>query len=161
MTAYGDDSALHFIRDGAFVCTAPLEAPCRTYPTCDCETWNCSDPADFEPGEHACMATQRPGQECWMSPWINDGAVLGDSYGDDEHYGCPTEWFPDGPVTVEWDDGCSWTYADATTPRDPEVVAPAPPALESCCPTCSGCESCRPGRYADLFALVDQTRDSP
>lgn len=124
MSAHGDDPKVHAIKDGQFVCTAEPDAKCRTYPTCiDCEVWcGCQTEAraaeNHDPGEHCCMTTAQPRQDCWIEPWIT-GGWLEDSFGDDaseamvENADGDLVW-PDGSVTVDFEgDYCSWMYAEA------------------------------------------------
>lgn len=121
--AYGDDPAHHRIDGERFVCSAPADAKCRTFPTCECENWCCCD----EPGEnhdedeHCCMTTLKAGQDCWLEPWVH-ACGLEDShhdFGDDfEPYDDEGErrpW-PNGSVTCDWDDGILWQYAELVTP---------------------------------------------
>jgi hypothetical protein len=118
VSAYGDDPSLHGVigvseDDPVFVCSAPPEAPCRTYPVCDCESWGEGDehnhlgPNEPTPGHEA-----KSGQPCWMGVHFDMQGV------EDSGPSCGT-----GPVanrsrpgwhavTVDWDDGCSWEYAD-------------------------------------------------
>lgn len=114
--AYGADVTTHSIVGGAFVCSAPADAKCRTSPTCDCETWCCCDgsPEDaadsHDEGEHCCMTTVKAGQGCWIKGWV-DAQGLSDSlevraYDED---GEPV--IPDGPVRCEWDDSIFLTSA--------------------------------------------------
>lgn len=112
MTAHGDNPELHRIVDGRFVCTAPLEAPCRTYPDCSCESFGAEHTEDYP--DHVDV----PGQACWIGEWI-DTIGVGDSYVDQEHVWLDGDWFPDGPVTADWVDGecIEWQYADSTRPR--------------------------------------------
>lgn len=135
MSAYGDNPDLHRLVDESFVCTAPADAPCRTSPTCDCENWcGCDgspeDAADNHGTDHCCMQTTAPGQGCWIELWVNGSDLEGGYSGSHE---LADLWFngdgeliwPDGPVTVDWEDEyCTWKYADYARP----VVSPA--ALE-------------------------------
>jgi hypothetical protein len=118
MSAYGDNPDVHWIEDGLFVCVASPEAKCRTYPTCECEYWCCCDSPDenHDDGEHCCMTTTKPGQECWIGTWI-DAVGCEDSCADENLttgiWDSPDggiAW-PDGQVTCEWDDGIMWEYA--------------------------------------------------
>lgn len=119
MTAYGDDPSLHHVtREGddapTFTCSAPPESPCRTYPTCECEQWCCcaGDLGVHDPGEHCCTTTTKPGQPCWMGVHL-DAFGVEDSgpslYAGPDHQPLRPGW---NAVTVEWDEGCSWEYAD-------------------------------------------------
>lgn len=117
MSAYGSDPAYHHIVDGAFVCSAPEDAKCRTSPTCECENWCCcdgspEDVADNHDGEHCCMTTTEPGQGCWMKVWVD--AVGVEDSGDSDEIRHDEDGLPilrDGPVDCDWDDGILWTYA--------------------------------------------------
>lgn len=102
----------HWIRDGRFVCTAPREAHCHTYPVCECEYWDPKLHGDVPAPGHESVHND----ECWIKPWI-DSSTLDDSYygpnGEDAH----GMEFPDGPVEHEWNgDDVLWHYADGTTP---------------------------------------------
>lgn len=119
MSAYGNDPAFHHIVDGSFVCSAPEDAKCRTFPTCECENWCCCDgsPEDVEDnhdGEHCCMTTVKPGQDCWMKVWVDAVGVEDSGQTDDGvTYGEDGELIlRDGPVECEWDDGIGWGYAE-------------------------------------------------
>ncbi len=125
-SAYGSDPTTHHVVDGEFVCTAPSDAKCRTFPTCECENWCCCETPgeNHDDGDHCCMATVEPGQGCWLGPWI-DAVGVADAhceesvaYDDD---GEPL--MPDGAVGCDWDDGICWAYAptpsDLTTTPDP------------------------------------------
>ena len=112
MAAKGDDPAVHFIRDGRFVCTAPPTAPCRNYPACSCETW---DP-DLHGEVVAPGHEDVPQDECWMAPWLTS-TDLCDQFEQDIMR--PDEEFPDGAITVEFEwDECTWAYADGRVLTD-------------------------------------------
>ena len=112
-----DQPQWHAIKAGAFVCTAPEDAPCRNHPTCECENWSSSEPGESDEGDHNCLSTRKPGQPCWIGVWI-DEVGLGDSYegqltlekwtGDDDGV-----MWPDGPVVTDWDDSVMWGYRGA------------------------------------------------
>lgn len=116
-TAYGDNPEHHRIAAGVFECTAPADAPCRTSPTCDCEEWCCDTPADHDPGDHCCMATVQPGQNCWMEAWVNNDI---DGSFDHENEIAPGEYdiasgeraWPNGAVTCDWEDYVVWRYVE-------------------------------------------------
>lgn len=110
MTTHGNDPAVHFIRDGRFVCTAEPTAKCRNYPGCGCEEWSGPSHGDRPAPGHE----DAPQSECWLDPWLTSYPLC-DAYAE----GCVLDDsdFPDGPVTVEWDsDFVTWTYADGTDP---------------------------------------------
>ena len=127
MSAYGDNPEYHSIADERFVCIAPDDARCRTSPTCECENWCCcdgspEDATDNHDTEHCCMTTVKPGQSCWIEPWVNS-VDLEDSYG-----GEPLKvWiydadgnghWPNGQVTCEWEGGyVLWEYIGANDER--------------------------------------------
>lgn len=114
MSAHGNNSAVHFIRDGRFVCLAEPSATCRNYPGCECEAWGDDLHGDPPADGHG----DQPQDECWIKPWL-DAVDLSESYadGDGELFIGDNE-FPDGPVSVEWHfDFLTWQYADDTDPR--------------------------------------------
>ena len=108
--AYGSDPARHHIVDGEFVCSAPEDAQCRTFPTCGCESWCCCGiPGEsHDEDDHCCMTTTKSGQGCWIAVWVDAAGVedSGDVQYDEE--GEPI--VPDGPVACDWNDGIRWTY---------------------------------------------------
>jgi len=53
----------------AFTCTAPPDAECRTYPHCDCESWERAGDADQY--GHPLVS----GQECWLQGWFENNGV--------------------------------------------------------------------------------------
>lgn len=72
-------------------CSAPPDAPCRTYPNCDCEIF-IED--DDNPGHDICGQPFEPGRDCWVKPWFDHpyaeatGYVGGDA-DDDTDCGLP------------------------------------------------------------------------
>lgn len=117
MSAYGSDPAHHHIIDGAFVCSAPEDAKCRTFPTCECENWCCcevpGESHDEDWGDHCCMTTTKPGQGCWIAVWVD--AVGVEDSGDSDAMRYDEDGLSivrDGPVDCDWDDGICWTYAE-------------------------------------------------
>ena len=135
-SAYGDDPEVHRLVDETFRCTAAEDAPCRTNPTCECETWCACDgsPQDasdnHEEGEHCCMTTRRPGLPCWIEPWVNASDIedsCGHPYEELRDRLVDTDdglvW-QDGPVTCDWDyDHILWHYADPTRTVHPPGAA--------------------------------------
>lgn len=117
MSTHGDDSTVHHIRDGRFVCTAPAGAPCRVYPACACEHWSEELHGDTpEPGHEPISQ-----EECWATPWL-DAVELWMNYQPAD--GLMGYTFPDGPVTISWeDDYLGWAYADDTQPTPTEEDA--------------------------------------
>lgn len=117
MSAYGDNPEFHRIVDERFVCSAPADAPCRTFPTCECESWCCCGITgeSHDDGDHCCMSTVKPGQGCWIEPWVN-ASGLEDCYASDPlsvwvyDSDGETSW-PDGAVTCDWEgDFVAWEY---------------------------------------------------
>lgn len=113
-SAYGSDPAHHHIVGGAFVCSAPEDAKCRTFPTCDCENWCCcnSPGEEHDEDDHCCMTTVESGQGCWIAVWVDavgveDSADPAELLHDED--GLPI--LRDGAVYCDWDDGIGWTYA--------------------------------------------------
>lgn len=118
---------IHFIRDGRFVCTAEPTAPCRNYPSCECEEWTLEEHGQRQ-GQRIGMKNGRPlfadfdvppmpghesvpQEECWVEPWLT-ATDLRDTYGAAELY-IDDDEFPDGPVDIEWHGDCvTWEYAD-------------------------------------------------
>lgn len=133
-SAHGDDPRYHAIKDGRAVCTAPEDAPCRTSPTCECENWCGCDgsPEDAKDNHdegddawgHCCMQTTKPGQSCWLVPWI-EAPGLDESFDHSEL--SPADYdmvsgehtFPDGAITCDWEDGVLWRYSPGQTGGDP------------------------------------------
>lgn len=115
--AYGSDPRYHHFVDGAFVCSAPEDAKCRTSPTCECENWCCCDQAavDHDEGDHCCMTETKPGQGCWIKVWVDAADAcdcierVADEDGD-------LVVIADGAVVCDWDDGicCSYAATEAT-----------------------------------------------
>jgi hypothetical protein len=115
MAAHGDDSSIHRIQGGSFVCTAAPASACRNYPSCECEGWNESLHGDPPAPGHE----DQPHAECWIAPWMA-AVELGESYGPGE-LSVDNSEFPDGPVAIDWEgDYLTWHYADGTTPTTPE-----------------------------------------
>jgi hypothetical protein len=114
VSALGNDSSVHFIRDGRFVCTAVPTARCRNYPDCECEAWGGELHGDSPAEGHA----DQPQDECWIKSWM-EAVDLSESYADgDGDVFLDDSEFPDGPVSVEWEfDYLTWHYADDTNPR--------------------------------------------
>lgn len=109
MSAKGNDSSVHFIRDGRFVCTAEPTAACRNYPACECEAWSAELHGDPPAEGHG----DQPQDECWIAPWM-DATDLCDTYSPTQAL-LDDDEFPDGPVSVEWnEDYLTWEYADGT-----------------------------------------------
>lgn len=131
-------TAVHFIRDGVFVCLAEPTDSCRNYPACDCEHWSRElhgqQRGDFigrAPTGHALYANEdipvTPGHEtvpqddCWIGTWINADALHDSYFGPINHKDVYNEaygmTFPDGPVEHDWQgDYMQWHYADSTVP---------------------------------------------
>lgn len=114
MGAHGNNSSVHFIRDGSFVCTADPSAKCRNYPACECEESGGTAHEDPVADGHQDV----PQSECWVQSWM-DAVDLSDSYADGGTELCiGNDEFPDGPVEIEWHmDFLTWQYADDTNPR--------------------------------------------
>lgn len=128
--AYGSDPTVHHIVGGAFVCSAPEDAPCRTSPTCECENWCCccaSPPEGHDAGVHCCASTAKPGQDCWIEPWVD---VVGVEDSLPDHNALYDEdgnlSFSDGPVWCDWDDGILIGYAKPSTQPDSPRAAGGP-----------------------------------
>lgn len=114
-------SAVHVIRDGAFVCLAAPTDSCRNYPACGCETWD-ADLHPREPGKPAAAGHEDvPQADCWIAPWIN-ASELADSYfgpinHEDVYNDAHGMTFPDGPVDCVWEgEFMQWHYTDDTLP---------------------------------------------
>lgn len=91
-----------------FTCSAPEDADCRTYPTCDCETWRWSDDRMFDEAGHRRVR----GQPCWITDWFEtDGAVYaGDDLDDLRRDDCVPAVARSGPISMTFDgDGVEWT----------------------------------------------------
>lgn len=113
--AKGNDSAVHFIRDGRFVCTAEPTAKCRNYPSCECEAWS----VELHGNPPAEGHEDQPQGECWVNPWLS-ATDLRDSYEPEELW-LDDDEFPNGPIDIEWDGDCVlWKYADETRPSKNE-----------------------------------------
>lgn len=55
-----------------FVCTAPPDADCRTYPDCGCEAWRWDETGLHDQNGHE----RTPGHPCWLTDWFaNEGAT--------------------------------------------------------------------------------------
>jgi hypothetical protein len=112
VSAHGDDPAVHFIRDGRFVCIAEPTAKCRNYPACECEEWS----AELHGTPPAEGHEDQPQNECWIGPWMS-ATDLVDNYAPVDGEAIDDDQFPDGPICVMWeDDYILWEYADNTTP---------------------------------------------
>ena len=118
---HGQDPTVHRIEvtrdaDGdvesaRFVCTAPPTAPCRNYPSCECESWGeeHGDPKRGiapEPGHE-----DVPQDECWIDPWLNNLDLIDFAEYHDPHLA--SDELRDGPVEVSWEgDYLTWRYAE-------------------------------------------------
>jgi len=93
-----------------FVCTAPADADCRTYPECQCETFNWAEDKTRDIEGHPRVS----GRDCWMGDWFEaEGAVyVGDDY-DDMRDDCIPAIERGGHITVffqeEW---IEWKWAE-------------------------------------------------
>ena len=92
------------------VCTARPDAPCRTRPDCDAETWG-----DDECIGHNPPHPSTPGHDCWAIPWLNDT----DYYLWELHEYDDTDMTirPGRAVVLTWQDddtGISWAYPART-----------------------------------------------
>jgi len=65
-----------------FTCTAPPDAECRTYPDCECESWERA--GDVDQNGHPYTS----GQECWLQGWFDNGGI--EYTGPDAEDGQPT-----------------------------------------------------------------------
>lgn len=102
------------------VCESTPDAHCRTSPDCDTETWDadgCHKHREYRNStglETKSPHPVTPGHECWWCDWLND-------HGLQETW---NEWDsgrvdirPGAAVKIKFhssDEGCSWTYAEAT-----------------------------------------------
>jgi hypothetical protein len=118
MTALGDDPAVHFIRDGRFVCAADSAAKCHNYPTCECEGWTAELHGEVPADGHE----NQPQDECWIKPWL-EATDLNETY-DPEDLWLSDVDFPDGPISTIWNgDYLTWEYADDTKPLPKDADA--------------------------------------
>ena len=90
------------------VCTARPDAPCRTMPDCNTETWG-----NQECGDHTPAHPVTPGHGCWAVEWVNAPSDLA--------YTCLTDPDPDiipgRAVVLTWQDpeiGITWHYPTRT-----------------------------------------------
>lgn len=90
-----------------FVCTAPEDAECRTYPECDCESWHWNEDRTADEDGHPRVT----GQECWLQGWFDaeQGVYTGED-GDDMRDDMVPAIDRSGPITatfldewIEWD----------------------------------------------------------
>lgn len=85
----------------SFVCTAPPTSKCRTYPSCDCESWGL-----------CCDHPYESGQECWAIPWFDDPGWCSYVGADADDEGQPTQE-QQGRVLIRYaDPGIEWEWAD-------------------------------------------------
>lgn len=100
-----------------FVCTAPEDADCRTYPAdCGCEAWQWDDAGTADEAGHP----REPGQVCWLSDWFDaEQAVYTGDDGDDMRDDYVPAIDRAGHIRVRWMD--EWVEWDWATP-EPHVV---------------------------------------
>ena len=88
-------------------CHAPADADCRTYPTCDTETWSEETCDDHTPAHEA-----SGGNPCWMLPWV-DALRLDETYDETD---LPVTIIPGEPVDLEFEgDYVLWHYTKEAT----------------------------------------------
>lgn len=112
-----------------FTCTAPADASCRTYPSCDCEIFTeCDDPVLHAEDEHTETARHdysghpyRSHQECWVQGWFDNGGAI---YAGPDAGGMRDDQVPavvrTGHVAVSFmEDYVEWTWHETpeTAPR--------------------------------------------
>lgn len=75
-----------------FGCCAPEDAPCRTYPVCECEVWYEDEDRPGHDTEGHPFVT---GQDCWVAGWFDNAArweeprYVGSDRSDDTDSGIP------------------------------------------------------------------------
>lgn len=107
-------------------CSAPVDAPCRTYPQCDCEFFarDEHDPRR-DPSGHLFV----PGQPCWVTKWFDlEGCGAGTCYvgqdADEISFNQVPLVSQGGHVDVDLDDSeLEWAWAGATWPA-PDAPPP-------------------------------------
>ena len=92
------------------VCTASPDAPCRTKPDCDTETWDAQGCTAHTPPHPA-----TPGHDCWAIPWLNHPDLdLWESREDEDP---DLQIRPGRAVILTWegnDVGITWAYPART-----------------------------------------------
>ena len=92
------------------VCTARPDAPCRTRPDCDAETWG-----DDECIGHNPPHPSTPGHDCWAIPWLNAPDL--DPWESREDEDPDLQIRPGRAVILTWegnDIGVTWAYPART-----------------------------------------------
>ena len=92
------------------VCTARPDAPCRTRPDCDAETWG-----DDECIGHNPPHPSTPGHDCWAIEWVNAPGRLDCTCGDDPD----PIIHPGRAVVLTWEgNDCVFTWAYPTRTKE-------------------------------------------
>lgn len=97
-----------------FVCTAPEDADCRTYPTCDCERFDYNEAKTHDGAGHPRVI----GQECWLQGWFDGESAVyaGDDY-DDMRDDCIPAVDRTGSINILFtgDEWPEWEWASPET----------------------------------------------
>lgn len=98
-----------------FACSAPEDAPCRTYPECDCERF---DLDEDNPGHDFDGHPFVSGRDCWVAAWFDfasmwdDPPYVGPDKCDDTDCGVPLVARTGHVSIVGFDDGGpEWEWA--------------------------------------------------
>lgn len=89
-----------------FVCTARPDAPCRTMPDCNTETWGTQGCDDHTPSH-----PNTPRHDCWAIPWLNAPDL--DLWELHEDQDPDLSIHPGRAVVLTWegsDIGITWAY---------------------------------------------------
>lgn len=104
-----------------FVCTAPPDADCRSYPDCDCEAWRWDDSGMHDEEGHARVQ----GQPCWLTDWFaNEGAIYTGDDADDMRDDYVPAIDRTGHISVvSGDEWPEWDFVDDPTEPEPTLFA--------------------------------------
>lgn len=86
-----DEPGLSYLDFVTLECTAPEDAPCRTYPDCGCDTFNHGEEPGIDQHGHPYIS----GQPCWLEQWFESEplgqatAFVGNSATDETDCGVP------------------------------------------------------------------------
>jgi hypothetical protein len=95
---YGDADYCAWVDQVILHCTAPEWAPCRTYPDCGCEAFDCT---------HEAVS----GRPCWIAAWFADPDYA-DYIGSDTEDGSHPPAARVGLIDADWDyDHLEWRWA--------------------------------------------------
>ena len=99
-----------YVERVVFVCSAPEDGDCRTYPQCDCESWQWSPDGTTDEEGHPRVS----GQECWLGSWFeNDAAVYGGDDYDDMRDDCVPAVDRSGPIVLTgFTEYPEWRFAE-------------------------------------------------